>query len=91
MREFRTRLGSKGQATIPIEVRKLLGVAPHDQLSFVVEDDGEIRVMRSPGPMSVIARTAGALRHNGPAYTAEEERKLAEIAIAEDAMARLED
>ena len=29
MREYRTRLGSKGQATIPVEVRTLLGVAPH--------------------------------------------------------------
>ena len=29
MREYRTRLGSKGQATIPVEVRALLGVAPH--------------------------------------------------------------
>jgi len=90
MREFRTRLDSEGQATIPVEVRRLLGVAAHDQLSFVVEDDGEIRVARAP-EMGVIARTAGALRHNGPYYTAEEERKLAEIAIAEDAMARLDD
>ncbi len=32
-------LTSKGQVTIPAEVRRRLGLMPGDQLAFVVEDD----------------------------------------------------
>lgn len=36
------RLTSKGQITIPKEIRDLLGIAPGDKLAFVVESDGKV-------------------------------------------------
>jgi AbrB family looped-hinge helix DNA binding protein len=39
MRELSSTITTKGQVTIPIEVRRLLGVQAHDQLAFVVEGD----------------------------------------------------
>jgi AbrB family looped-hinge helix DNA binding protein len=38
-------LTTKGQVTIPVELRKRLGLHPGDQVGFVVEDDG-IRLVR---------------------------------------------
>jgi len=35
-------LTSKGQTTIPKEIRDLLGLAPGDKLDFVVEADGRV-------------------------------------------------
>lgn len=36
---------SKGQVTIPAEMRKRLGLKPGDQVGFIVDEDG-IRVVR---------------------------------------------
>ena len=38
-------LTSKGQVTIPADVRKRLGLHPGDQVAFVVEGD-EVRIVR---------------------------------------------
>ncbi len=38
-------LTSKGQVTIPAEVRRRLGLHPGDHVGFIVED-GEIRLVR---------------------------------------------
>lgn len=35
---------SKGQVTIPKDIRDILKVAPGDQIDFIVCDDGEIRI-----------------------------------------------
>lgn len=44
-------LTSKGQTTIPKEIRDLLGLAPGDKLDFVVEGDG--RVVLRPATLDV--------------------------------------
>jgi antitoxin PrlF len=44
-------LTSKGQTTIPKEIRDLLGLAPGDKLDFVVESDG--RVVLRPATLDV--------------------------------------
>jgi len=85
MYEVSSTITTKGQVTIPIAVRKLLGVAPHDQVAFVVEGD-RIELKRKT---SVVARTAGALHSDQPPLTAEELREAAEIAIAEEAVRRM--
>ena len=41
MREIISTISSKGQVTIPAEVRKRLGIKLGDKLSFVIESDGE--------------------------------------------------
>lgn len=42
MKEIVSTLTSKGQVTIPAEVRRYLGVGQGDKLSFVIADDGTI-------------------------------------------------
>jgi AbrB family looped-hinge helix DNA binding protein len=74
-----------GQVTIPVEIRRRLGVRPKDKVAWVVED-GQVRVTRS---RSVVERTAGALAGPEPMLSPEEERAAAEAAIAEDVVRRM--
>lgn len=39
MRTVVSTITTKGQVTLPAEVRRHLGVAEHDQVAFVIEDD----------------------------------------------------
>ncbi|HEX3246384.1 MAG TPA: AbrB/MazE/SpoVT family DNA-binding domain-containing protein [Chloroflexota bacterium] len=80
-------VSSKGQVTIPVEIRRLLGVVAQDKVAFVVEDDA-VRLVRLQG--SVVERTAGALRAGPPARSAEDLRAAAEEAIAQEAVEREE-
>ena len=50
MKEIFSTLTSKGRVTIPIEVRKHLGITANDKVAFVIGDDGivRLRVMRYP-------------------------------------------
>jgi AbrB family looped-hinge helix DNA binding protein len=41
------RVTSKGQVTIPIEIRERLGFLPETEVDFVVDGDG-VRIVRSP-------------------------------------------
>ena len=70
MKELRSRISTKGQATIPVEVRRLLGVGPHDEIGFVI-DACEVRLTRAG---SVVARTAGAFRSDKPPLAPKELR-----------------
>lgn len=44
MKEIISTVSSKGQVTVPAEVRKHLGIKQGDKLSFVIEDEGNVRV-----------------------------------------------
>jgi antitoxin PrlF len=55
-------LTSKGQTTIPKEIRDLLGLAAGDKLDFVVESDG--RVVLRPATQDV-RELKGMLRKKG--------------------------
>ncbi len=85
MKEVLTTLTSKGQATIPVEVRRRLGLEGGDKIAFVIDED-EVRVVR---PESVVRRTAGALKSEAPLLSPEEERAAAEQAIAESVVERM--
>mgnify|MGYP001236186824 FL=1 len=39
-----SKLSSRGQIVIPIEIRKTLGLKEGDDLTFIVNEDGEIKV-----------------------------------------------
>lgn len=58
MREFVSTVTSKGQITIPAEIRKKLHLDKGDKLSFVITDAGSIE-LRVPS-YSTIASLAGA-------------------------------
>jgi antitoxin PrlF len=46
MRKLTSTVTSKGQVTIPAEVRKHLGIKQGDRLSFVIEDQGDVHLER---------------------------------------------
>lgn len=46
MKESLATITSKGQVTIPAEVRKALGLKPRDKVAFVL-DQGEVRIEAS--------------------------------------------
>lgn len=85
MREIVSSVTSKGQVTIPVEVRRLLGVKPRDKVAFLVDGDN-VRIARRE---SVVARTAGILKSNKPAPTIEEMRQSVERGMAEEAVKRM--
>jgi AbrB family looped-hinge helix DNA binding protein len=46
MKFITSTITSKGQITIPSVVRKHLGVGTRDKVTFVMEDDGRVSLMR---------------------------------------------
>jgi antitoxin PrlF len=84
MKELLARVTSKGQVTIPAEVRRLLGVEPHDKVAFIVEED-QVRLARRG---SVVEQTAGALKSDRAPVSAKKLREVGEEAIAQGAVER---
>lgn len=58
VREIVSTLTSKGQITVPAEVRRHLGVGVRDKVVFLIDDDGSVRVR--PAKYSTVASLAGA-------------------------------
>jgi antitoxin PrlF len=84
MRELTSTVTTKGQVTIPVEIRRLLKVAARDRVAFIVERD-QVRLVRTE---SVAQRTAGALKSDEPALSPQQEREAAERAFAVEAEPR---
>ena len=78
-----SRVTTKGQVTIPADIRRLLGVGPHDKVAFVVDED-QVRITPAT---SVAARTAGMLRSDEPMHSPREEKAAFEDAMAQEAEA----
>jgi antitoxin PrlF len=87
MKEYTTVVTRKGQVTIPVEIRRSLGISEGDRVAFLVEGDA-VRIAPSAG---VVARTAGILRAVRTPLSAEELRQAAERTIAEEVVARSSD
>ena len=85
MKERLSVVTRKGQITIPADIRRALNIKEGDKVAFTMEE-GEVKLSRTG---SVVAATAGALKSDMPPLSAEEERRAAEEAIAEDVMARM--
>ncbi len=47
MKEIVSTITSKGQVTIPAEVRRRLGVGTGDKITFVIDESGDVRI-RAP-------------------------------------------
>jgi AbrB family looped-hinge helix DNA binding protein len=84
MREVGARVTSKGQVTIPIEIRRMLGIHTPGNVAFLIEE-GQVRLA---GRRSAVQRTAGALEGTELTMTIEKEREAAERAIAVEAEER---
>ena len=79
MKELLSTVSSKGQLTIPAEVRQTLGLRQGDKVSFTIQNGQAL--LRRTG--SVVEATAGALKSTAPAKSTEELRAAAAEAIAE--------
>lgn len=42
---FDAKTSMKGQVTVPVEIRKLLGLESGGKIQFQVQDDGQIKVL----------------------------------------------
>ncbi|MBI2913877.1 MAG: AbrB/MazE/SpoVT family DNA-binding domain-containing protein [Chloroflexi bacterium] len=62
MREIITRVTSKGQVTIPVEIRRALGLKARDRVAFTLVD-GAATVRRAE---SVIDELFGSVKYDGP-------------------------
>jgi len=69
---------SKGQITIPKEIRELLGLNNGDRINFVIEDDGRVTfhpatkdirslkgIVPKPGKPVTVEDMNNAIRHRG--------------------------
>ena len=67
MKEVLSTISSKGQVTIPAEIRKHLGVGTRDKIAFVLEQDGEVK-LKAPTYRSVasLRGAAGSLERPLP-------------------------
>jgi AbrB family looped-hinge helix DNA binding protein len=81
MLRIRTTLTRKGQVTIPVEIRRALGLQEGDKVEFTMTGK-EVRL--EPGG-SVVERTKGIFKSKVPPMTPKEMREFAEAAIAEEA------
>jgi antitoxin PrlF len=62
VQEIVSTVTSKGQVTIPAEVRRHLGIGTHDKVAFILDDDGEVRLSRLRYPTIASLRgIAGSL------------------------------
>ena len=44
MKELVSTVTSKGQVTIPMEVREYLGIKTNDKIAFVIDQEGSVRL-----------------------------------------------
>lgn len=82
MNEVLTTVTKKGQVTIPVAIRHSLGLVPGDKVAFVVES-GDVKVK---AVKSALDKSFGAVRPRKRPEDFAELEKLAEEAIAEDAL-----
>lgn len=80
---YTSRITTKGQVTIPADIRRLLRLSPKDKVSFVIEKDDVVKIEPAK---SVVAQTAGMFKSDRPALSAKEERALAEEAFVTETM-----
>ena len=62
MKEIISTITRKGQVTIPVEVRKYLGLKAHDKIAFVLDEQGGVQLKAPNYPtVSSLRGAAGTL------------------------------
>jgi AbrB family looped-hinge helix DNA binding protein len=75
-------LTSKGQITIPVEVRKKLRLRPGDRIDFILEEGGGVRLKAHKRPLTELL---GSLKGVGRRpLTVEQTREAVLEAVADD-------
>ncbi len=67
---LKSTITERGQTTIPAEVRKALGLKPHQRLTYEIRDDGILLRPETENLMDL----AGCLKSHVPAVSKAEER-----------------
>jgi AbrB family looped-hinge helix DNA binding protein len=80
-----TTLTSKGQVTIPAEVRKHLGIKPKDRVHFAINTNGSVTVVPA---RSHVLRSFGAVKPQRQPEDFAALRKEFEEGVAEDVLRR---
>jgi len=63
MKEIVASLTSKGQVTIPVEVRRLLGIKPGEKIAFVLNGEGTVQLCLPQYPgIAALRGAAGTLK-----------------------------
>ena len=75
MKEIAATLTSKGQVTIPVEIRKHLDIKTHDKVAFVIADDGSVTLTVPRYP--TVASLQGAAGSLSRSRTWQEMREIA--------------
>jgi AbrB family looped-hinge helix DNA binding protein len=65
MREFISTITSKGQVTIPAEVRNYLGLKTNGKIAFVIDEEGTVK-LRVPRYPDIASLRGAAGRLNKP-------------------------
>jgi AbrB family looped-hinge helix DNA binding protein len=82
MKEIVTTVTSKGQVTIPVEIRRALGLKPHDRVAFALTDG--VATVRPAE--SVVDRLAGSVKWPGGPIDFKKLRKEFEREMARNAL-----
>jgi AbrB family looped-hinge helix DNA binding protein len=82
MKKFVSTISSKGQVTIPADIRRKLGVNPSDQVTFVLTEDEKVELRPVRYTLESVLGSIEAL----PGETADLDREIREA--TEEAMAR---
>lgn len=63
MKEIISTVTSKGQVTVPAEVRRLLGINKQEKIAFVIDQEGEVHLKAPRYPsIAALRGAAGTLR-----------------------------
>ncbi len=81
MQEFETAMTETGQITIPQEIRRIMGLQPHDTVRFEVVD-GKVIIRRVS---SILMHGYGAVKARNIPENYQELRKAFEEGVAEEA------
>ncbi len=65
MKEIIATISSKGQVTIPAEVRNYLGLKTNDKIAFVIDEEGTVK-LRVPRYPDIASLRGAAGRLNKP-------------------------
>jgi antitoxin PrlF len=82
---IQTSVTSKGQVTIPREIRQHLGIKPKDKVQFEVAADGSVRVSAAPSRLAAVFDSVKPSRLHKDDATL---RREFEEGVAGDALAR---
>ncbi len=61
MKEMLSSVSPKGQVTVPVEIRRMLGIKPKDKVAFRLEK-GKVEIWPAPSPLQDSYQAIPALK-----------------------------